>query len=638
MNARKNAARTAAVIALTTGLVAGLIALGATTASAAEADPATDETATTTTTSADDGVVRGKPYTGDPELEATLVANEERRLVEVRAIANAAGWTGASANRPFRLVTGNSYTLVLIEREAPYTVSDLLELAPSTFVQQPDGSYLLSENIIVDQGATLSLTSRDGLRLHLTSTPDLFVSIASLGGAIEISGTPEKRAEVVAWDSRTDQADTVTSDGRAYVRVSGGTARFANVDFHNLGFWSGRTGGVSLTGTSDGETVVGQTVRGDGAAGNTVYGNEIFPTGTDASVPLDATPDLGAYSFVSADIDSVTAKDNAYGMFITSARGVDIRDSSFDNNLVDGLVLHREVEDAVIHNSSASHNAVDGITVARAATGVVLSRATVEANGRNGITLEGGALADGPNPVGASLGSFGGNEVTDSRVSANGRYGIEVLGGTHLTIDGNAVNDQTMGIVVAREVSDVAITGNIIERSTAQAIALRDGVTDALVQANDISGGEVGIFLRDAAGRIDRNTIVDTTSHAVTVIAAAGAVDITRNDASGRGASAIDTARAGNDDLITRTDNDVDAWVSTKPLDVVLRSIFQPLTVMWLILGLLVLISAVTGVRARRRDSGIRHPYASHTPLAALTTGVADPARYGRTPLNGSSS
>ncbi|GEP49170.1 hypothetical protein MSA03_26780 [Microbacterium saccharophilum] len=635
MNARTTAARAAAGFALAVGLIA-LSAAPATAAGTATGSEA--PTPAPVTPAESDNVVRGEAYPGDPELEATLVANEERRLVEVRAIANAAGWTGASANRPFRLVTGNAYTLVLIEREAPYTISDLLELAPSTFVQQPDGSYLLSENIIVDQGATLSLTSRDALRLHLTSTPDLFVSIASLGGAIQISGTPEKRAEVVAWDSRTDQADTTTSDGRAYVRVSGGTARFANVDFHDLGFWSGRTGGVSLTGTSDGETVVGQTVRGDASTGTTVYGNEIFPTGSDAAVPLDATPDLGAYSFVSADIDSVTARDNAYGMFITSARGVDIRDSTFDNNLVDGLVLHREVEDAVIHNSSASNNAVDGITVARAATGVVLSRATVEANGRNGITLEGGALADGPNPVGASLGSFGGNEVSDSKIAGNGRYGIELLGGANLTVDGNAVSDQTMGIVVASGVSDVSITGNIVERSTAQAIALRDGVTGALVQANDISGGEVGIFLRDAAGRVDRNTIVDTTSHAITVISAAGDTDITRNSVAGRGASAIDTARAGDGVAITMTENDVDAWVSTKPLDVVLRSIFQPLTVMWLTLGLLVVITAVTGVRARRRDSGIRNPYASHTPLSALTAGVVDPSTLGRTPARGGTS
>ena len=74
------------------------------------------------------------------------------------------GWTNLNQGRPYRLVTGNTYTLVLIRRDAPYTLDDLLDYAPSTFVRQPDGSYLLSENIVIEQGATLRLSSKDGLR------------------------------------------------------------------------------------------------------------------------------------------------------------------------------------------------------------------------------------------------------------------------------------------------------------------------------------------------------------------------------------------------------------------------------------------------------------------------------------------
>ena len=138
--------------------------------------------------------VTGDPYPGDPALESLLVAAEDRRLIEVRAISNAAGWTNLNQGRPYRLVTGNTYTLVLIRRDAAYTLDDLLDYAPSTFVRQPDGSYLLSENIVIEQGATLRLASRNGLVLHLASTPDAFVSIVTIGGALELGEAPSSRS------------------------------------------------------------------------------------------------------------------------------------------------------------------------------------------------------------------------------------------------------------------------------------------------------------------------------------------------------------------------------------------------------------------------------------------------------------
>ena len=71
------------------------------------------------------------------------------------------------------------------------------------------------------------------------------------------------------------------------------------------------------------------------------------------------------------------------------------------------------------------------------------------------------------------------------------------------------------------------------------------------------------------------------------------------------------------------TINDTGAWVSTKPIDVVLRSIFQPLTILWLSLGLILLITALTGIGRRRR--GFRNPYAERVPLSSFTKGVISP-------------
>lgn len=615
MSARSRAARL--------GVVAGLAGVAATLLAPVPANAATDP-------SGDTQVVVGEQYPGDAALESLLVASEERRLIDVRSISNAAGWTNVNQGRPYRLVTGNTYTLVLIRRDAAYTIDDLLEYAPSTFVRQPDGSYLLSENIVVEQGATLRLASEEGMVLHMASTPDAFVSIVTIGGALEFTGTLDQPIEVSGWDPVAQKVDTETSDGRAYIRVTGGHAAMAHVRFHDLGFWSGATGGIALTGTAAPETLsedADQNRVDEGETAPTVYGTELYPAG--GAQLLDAQPELGAYSYVSADIDDVTSRDNAFGMFITSAKGVDLRDSSFENNLVDGLVLHRGVTDTVVHNVTASHNAVDGVRVTRAATGVVIDRLTAEQNGRNGLTLEGGPLADGPSATGTPVGSYGNNAVSNSLIEGNGRYGIEVIGGTQIVIDGNSVSGHEMGIVVANLVDHVTITDNIVEASAEHGIALRNGVSDAIVQGNSIAGGEVGIFLRDAGGLIDRNSIKDVSNHGVTLIRDSTTSTITNNIISGRGPSAIDTARALSEPVVE--DNDLDAWQGTKPLDVVLRSIFQPLTVMWILLGLIVVVTAFTGLRRRRTRQPVQsHPYEAQRPLASLTTGIADPATFGR--------
>lgn len=579
----------------------------------------------------DESVVVGDAYPGDAALEAQIVAAEDRRLIDVRAISNAAGWTNVNQGRPYRLVTGNTYTLVLIRRDAPYTLEDLLEYAPSTFVRQPDGSYLLTENIVVEQGATLRLESEDGLILHMASTPDAFVSIVTLGGALEFGGTPDKPVEVTSWDPVGKAVDTTTDDGRAYLRVTGGHAAFSHVEFHHLGFWSGATGGIALTGTAPPETLSAdedQNRQEDEEAGPTVYGTDLYPAG--GADLLDLAPDLGGYSYVSAAIEGVDSRDNAFGMFITSAAGVDIRDSTFENNLVDGLVLHRGVTNTVVHNSTASHNGVDGVSVTRAATGVILDRITADENGRNGIRLEGGPLADGPSATGTPTGDYGNNTVSNSLVSGNGRYGIEIIGGENLVVDGNSVEGQQMGIVVADAVTGVTITDNIVEHSEEHAIALRGGVTGATVQGNSVEGGTVGIFLRDASGLVDRNTVASVDNHAITFIRGSEESTISNNIVSGRGPSAIDVARAEVEPIVEN--NDTEAWQGTKPLDVVLRSIFQPLTVMWILLGAAVIVTAFTGLRSRRRQQGIRHPYESHRSLDQLTAGVADPATLGRGP------
>ena len=559
-------------------------------------------------------------YPGNPATEALLVAGEDRRMIDVRAIANVARWTGANQFKPYRLVTGNTHTLVLTARGSDYTFQDLLQLSPRTLVRQPDGTYLLSENIVIAQGATLNLQSDDGLVLHLASSSDFFVSIVTMGGSLTIEGTAEQPIDISSWDPDSGTRDSETSDGRAYIRVVGGHAGFAFVNFHDLGFWSGVTGGVSLTGTElPTESTQALDTDPETPVAATIYGTEIVPAGEEVDT-LDLAPELDGYSYVSARITAATFSDNAFGLFITSAAGVDIRDAEFTGNLVDGLVFHRNVTDSRIANSTSSDNAGDGFVLSRATTGILLNSLTAAGNGGDGITVDGRALAGGPSATGKSMTVYGNNEISNSTVTGNGRYGIDLIGGTNLTVSGNTVGDQAMGIVVRGGTDTVVVKNNLVEGSERQGISLRDSVMNATVQGNTVVGGNIGIYLRDAVGLVDRNVVEQVNNHGVTLIGSAGMTTVSNNTVSGSGPSGIDVARAAESVV---ANNDAVEWRSTKPLDVILRGIFQPLTVLWLVLGLLMLISMVTGFR--RKETGIVDPYDNLKPLSALSTGVMTP-------------
>ena len=609
-----------AVGAIVSSVLLGLSAspaLAGTLAGTPAATPApTPSPASSTADVADGSLAAG--YPGDPKAEAQLVASEDRRLIDLRSLTNVAQWSGVAPGKPYRLVTGNTYTLVLIPRDAPYTFDDLLRLAPRTLVHQPDGSYLLSESVMVEQGATLAISSKDGLKLHLASGSSAFVSIVTLGGGLTVAGTESQPVTVDAWNPSTGAIDGDTSDGRAYIRVVGGHAELSNAVFDHLGFWSGMTGGVSLTGTqlADSNTSGGLSDKSTTGAPQ-VFGQDLLSTDGDTST-LALQPDLSGYSYVSARVQNVQFNNDAFGLFITSADGVKIDASSIKNSLVDGLVLHRDVTNSQVSSTTSTANAVDGFALTRSSTGNVLNRVTASGNGRNGISVDGGSLATGPSATGTPVQIYGNNEVSNSISKDNGRYGIDVVGGTNITIDGNTTTANQMGIVVSGGAGKVTIKNNIVEQSVLQGIALREAGTDALVQSNDISGGDFGIYARNAGGTFDRNTIDKVGNHGITLIGATGKSVISKNSVAGSGPSAIDVKRTSG---VTLRDNTTNRWLGTKPLDVLLRSIFQPLTIMWVALGLIVLISAISGV-GRRKRGVIVDPYANRAPLSNFTRGV----------------
>lgn len=572
-------------------------------------------------------------YGGDPQNEAELVAQEERRLIDVDLVASGTMVPGLDVKLPFRVAGQQVTTLVLPARAAAYTEQDLVSLAPLSFVSTAPGEYLLSEHIVVLEGATLDLRRPGGLVIKMASQDNGFASIVVNGGNLIVEGTPTQPVKFQAWDSQRSQPDTTTADGRAYIRVMGGYASITNATFSDLGFWSGLTGGLSLTGTelastlglpADATREVPEAYLAAPDESLTVEPGEplVVDGTTEGETGVDLTRGTGLYSNgVTAWLSGLTVTGNAYGLFVSNATSVELQNSKFINNLVDGVDFHREVSNSHITNVESSSNGGDGFRVSRGSEGVLIDTVEAANNKGNGITIDAAPLSDGPSATGFPVVQYGGHAVLNSKVTNNGHYGIAVLGGDGIALRRNTVTGGDFGIVVGKGSQGIAVEENRVDGAVKQGIALRDG-SQGSVFGNLVIGGDIAIYVRDSKAEVTRNTIQEVSSHGVTMVGATNGSTIAQNLIDGQGNSPIDTVRGKG---VTVSDNNKSpGWVYQNIKERVLRVVTKPMTMLWTILALLLLLTAFRGFRYR--GSGFGNPYRDRTPLTALTRGIVDPA------------
>lgn len=577
----------------------------------------------------------------DANQQAGLVAQEDHRLDEVRAVTAVAPLQGPGWNKPYRLSTGAGYTLVLTQRSAPYTIKDLLQLAPQTFTRQSDGAYLLSENLYVNAGAKLLLANPGGLTIHLTSNTAGFVSIVSFGGSLTLAGTPQSPVKISSWDPQSNRPDDVVSDGRAYLRAIGGQFTMDNTRAGELGFWSGRTGGISLTGTdrpntgstADSATHLTKTQR-HAAKQERIFGGgpaepQDAPGAGDVYAspagPLD-TPDsrysVPSQSYVSAKVTNTHIDRDAFGLFVSSANGVQIANTTVTHSLIDGVVLHRFASNAVINNTRSTDNGGDGFVLARATEQIQISAATASRNGGDGFRLTGQALSDGPSASGQPTTAYGNNSVSNSDVADNGRYGIEVIGGINIGVQNNRVTGSEMGIVARQDARAVTIVGNQLSHQSRQGVSVRDGVAAGTISGNVVQNSPTGIYLRDAVATIRGNTVQDASNHGVSLLGHTDGSSVQYNTVAGIGPSAVDTSRAHG--KVKVLSNQTFGWHDTTSLWRKIRSKASPMTILWICVIALVLASAFRARRHTGRSGpGNRHPYAHQQRLQSTVEGTA---------------
>ncbi|MET1042695.1 MAG: hypothetical protein ABWX59_01085, partial [Microbacteriaceae bacterium] len=89
-----------------------------------------------------DEVAEGRPYPGDPAVEAALGAEADARLVDVWSVISTAPWRDIDDPRPYLIATPRTDTLVLVPRAEPYTLQELAGTAPDSVSVRADGTHL----------------------------------------------------------------------------------------------------------------------------------------------------------------------------------------------------------------------------------------------------------------------------------------------------------------------------------------------------------------------------------------------------------------------------------------------------------------------------------------------------------------
>jgi Periplasmic copper-binding protein (NosD) len=490
---------------------------------------------------------------------------------------------------PYTAGEDGDTTLVLTPTGRDYGLADLQALGAA--VPGPPGTVDLVRHVLVAPGASLRIEA-PGTTLRLRSEGDGFVSLVAWKAALTLAGAPGAPLTVTSWDPTAGAPDPSPVDGRAYLRTSGGTMALSWVQAADLGFWSGRTGGVSWTGS-----------------------------------PRAAS---------SGTIAHCTFVRGHYGVFASGSRDLQVTDSAFEGNEVDGLALHRRAVGTVVTGGRAIGNGRHGISADLGSEGLRVTGVELSRNAVTGLSFSGRAFAVGPSAGGGSPRTYGGLTVTGGRAEGNGRAGVRVDQAFGVSISDLAVAGSRDGVVLVGTRAPTTVQGSEVRDARRFGVSVQGGA--AQLVGNRLVGGRTGIRLVDASGAVRHNRVRAAAHYGVSV-SGSSVTAVEANILAGRGSAAVDTYRLGDGADVAVQRNDETGWTVDED-DWVYWSRFvprHPMVVLWVVVLLLPALSALR--RRHGRPVPGTPPYAdelrrtpSFVPLPPLdrTGALAAPVREGR--------
>jgi len=484
--------------------------------------------------------------------EITLVSGEDARI---RALIH----DSAHVLQPEAIhYTGALPTLVLPGRTTAYTMADLVQ--DGALVMLSSHVALLQENVFVASGARLSLGAPALSALYLASSSSGFTSIVGWGGSLSFTGTAAQPLTIMSWDKATKSAVADKGAGRPYIREIGAAMTFANARVSALGFWSGRTGGVSWTGTS--------RASSKGSA-----------------------------------VDSTFTGDT-YGAFVSRGQGVTFSADRFESNELDGLHIHRNSVGSQVTSSSAALNGGNGFTVDRATTGTLLRGDVSQHNAANGYLFDGRPLVSGASASGGSNVPSSGTVLEGSSATGNAHTSVLIEGGTGTVVKSDQFCSPTTAIALRTGTTNAVVTGNYIDCDPRSGISVGPSAPGTVIFGNIVTHPGIGLLIRNSgAVSMYDNRIIGATVFGVSARTATSRVSGVGNVMSGTGARAVDVRT--NASVTGLSGTDTSGWAHNTRVTFISYLEFHPLASLWL--GILVVILLAAGWSFRRKLPD--HPY-----------------------------
>lgn len=431
-----------------------------------------------------------------PRTPAELVAAEDARLAAVAAL---------PADDPALVEQWN--TVVLAPRNGQPTVYGVVDLVERGAARHDaDSTFTLLRHVVVRPGAELDLVGEGTFRM--ASSPAGTVSIVAWGGALGFAGSEGKSLVVTSWDDAAAAADLDESDGRAYIRVRDGALVSARTDFRDLGYWSGRTGGLAVTGTGDARAT--------------------------------------------ARVLTSTMTGLHYGFFLSDTTGVLLQDATVEGAILTGVEVTNGADATTIERTTVTGSGGDGVSVSRQSTGTTITDSTVRGSTGWGIRIDGSALADGPTSGGYGLRPAQGFTLTGSHVRDNGEGGVRVISTDAIDMRGTDVAESRSAVLVEGPSTGLTVTDVDLASADLRALDVAGEITDATVSDSRLSGRRIALELTGAAVIVRDNDLRVASGFAVELSEEARA-DITGNAFHGVGQDVVAswsgsrTMQAGND-------------------------------------------------------------------------------------------
>lgn len=419
-----------------------------------------------------------------PLTPAERVAAEDTRLSAVAAM---------SASDPALLDSWNTVVLSGKSGQASslYLLGDLIAMGAAR--QEDEKTATLLRNVVVRAGAELDVIA-PGVTLRMGSSAAGTTSIVGWGGNLLFAGAAGDPFSITSWDESAAAPDTDEEDGRAYVRVRDGILMTSYADFSDLGYWSGRTGGLAVTGSGT----------------------------VDAGIRLENSRMTGLH----------------YGLFASESTGVGVFDCTITGSTLTGIELTNGGHDYAIHDTVVRDSGGDGISLSRQSRSLDLTGTTVEGSAGWGVRVDGSALAEGPTTGGYGLTPSSGVTLTKSRVQHNRDGGVRIISTDDATIERTTVDETRTAVLVEGPSTSLAVTGADLSSQELRGLEIAGEITDATVSGSRIVGRRIALEVSRAAVIVRDNDLTVTSGFAIELADEARA-DVTGNVLRGVGQDAV---------------------------------------------------------------------------------------------------